>query len=149
MKGILAKVFWLFGLYFLFTGATFNSGKLTLVVKGIVTTQGSVRVAIYNSANTFLDAERYAFTQNMLVGKKNSLEFTFDIPYGTYAVTCYHDINNNRDLDKSTWGFPVEPYALSMKNDIKWRKPTFNETKFFFNNDAHTLQLELKLWKER
>jgi uncharacterized protein (DUF2141 family) len=149
MKLTLVKVFSLVFIFFLFISATFNTGKLILIVNGIATENGSVRVAIYNSANTFLDAKRYTFTQNTQVGNNKFVQFTFDMPHGTYAVTCYHDINNNRDLDKSTWGFPIEPYALSMKNDIKWRKPTFNETKFYFQNQSQTLQLELKHWRDR
>lgn len=124
-------------------------GRLNIVISGIKVQQGSVRVAIYNSAETFLDAKKFIFSNNTSVGTNKQVQLSFEIPYGTYAVTCYHDINNDHNLDKSTFGFPIEPYALSINNDIKWRRPTYNETKFTFQEPFRNLNLELKLWRER
>lgn len=55
-----------------------------------------------------------------------------DVPApGTYAVTSYHDLDADRDLDKK-WNFkPKEPYGMSNNVEIKeLRLPKFSEAAF-------------------
>ncbi len=137
--------------YFLlgFTLPNQSNGILTVVINGIDTPTGSVRVAIYNSPDKFLEKKAYAFTQNKPVGNNKSLRFDFNMPHGAYAVTCYHDIDDNHDLNKNYMGIPVEPYAMSNNINIKWRRPTFDETKIVFSKPTETIYLEVKRWKDR
>lgn len=37
---------------------------------------------------------------------------------GVYGIRCFHDINNNKKLDKKGWSIK-EPYGLSWRNDEK------------------------------
>jgi uncharacterized protein (DUF2141 family) len=124
-------------------------GKLTVVVNNIDTPSGEVRVAIYNSENTFLDAKKFVVVKAMAVGTHTSVTLEFpNLPYGDYAVTTYHDINSNRKLDQNTFGIPEEPYDMTNLK-VKWRKPTFNEVKFSLQVPQKTVQLHLKRWVDR
>ncbi|HEY9703323.1 MAG TPA: DUF2141 domain-containing protein, partial [Allocoleopsis sp.] len=130
-------------------GTSPTKGRLNVIINGIKSQQGSVRVAIYNSSETFLDEKKFVFSNSTNVGKTPQVQLSFDVPYGTYSVSCYHDVNNDTKLDKSSFGFPVEPYAFSGNDIAKWRKPTFNETKFTLQEPQLNLNLQLKHWKER
>ncbi len=132
-----------------FTLPNRDNGVLTVYVSGIDTPEGSIRIAIYNSPNGFLEKSSYVFTQNKPVGNNKSLRFDFNMPHGYYAVSCYHDINDSHSLDKNYMGIPVEPYALSNNVNIKWRRPTFDETKIAFSKPSQTIYLEVKRWKDR
>ena len=125
------------------------NGILSIVVNGLDTQSGSVRVAIYDSQDKFLEKKGYVYNQSAPVGNKKSVKIDFNIPLGTYAVTCYHDINDNKLLDQNYMGVPTEPYAMSNNVNIKWRRPTFDETKFAFNKPAQTIYFEVKRWKDR
>ena len=153
MKSSLLQACFLLLLPTFFIGARLpdaaDEGILSVVVNNIQTPKGSIRVAIYNSAATFLDAKRYAFIGHIEVGNNKSIRLDFKMPYGTYAATCYHDINDDHNLDKSTLGFPEEPYALSNNPSVKWRRPSFDETKFAFRQPAQTISLTLRKWKDR
>jgi uncharacterized protein (DUF2141 family) len=127
---------------------TNSSTYLTLTVSNIQNPKGRIRVAIYNSAGNFLDEKRYYATQNAAANTGESVTFNFLLPHGEYAVTTYHDINENRLLDRNTLGIPDEPYALSRSN-VKWRKPHFGESKITFNQPNASLNLILKRWSER
>lgn len=145
------KLFFIF-LPFFFLGFILpnkSNGILTVFIKGMDTPSGSIRVAIYNSPDLFLEKNSYVFTQNKPVGNNKSLRFDFNMPYGSYAVSCYHDINDSHTLDKNYMGIPVEPYALSNNVNVKWRRPTFDETKITFSVPAQTIYLEVKRWKDR
>lgn len=145
------KLLWII-LPFFFLGFTLpnaGNGILSVVVNGMDTQSGSIRVAIFNSADKFLEKKGYAYTQGKAVGNSKSVRIDFNIPHGTYAVTCYHDINDNRILDQNYMGIPQEPYAMSNNVNIKWRRPTFDETKFVFSKPSQTIYFEVKYWKDR
>ena len=145
------KIFFAYLSFFLlgFTLPNKSNGILSVFISGIDTPTGSIRVAIYNSQDKFLEKKSYAFTQNKPVGNNKTLRFDFNMPNAYYSVTCYHDINDNHELDKNYMGVPVEPYAMSNNFNVKWRRPTFDETKFAFDQINQTISLDLKQWKER
>ena len=122
---------------------------LHVVVSGINDKAGSVRVAIYDRAENFLQIKKYTYNKSLPAGNNTSLQFDFSIPNGDYAVTSYHDLNDDHHLDQNYLGVPTEPYALSNNVNVKWRRPTFYETKIAFNLPEQTVYLQLKKWKER
>jgi uncharacterized protein (DUF2141 family) len=126
-----------------------GGGVLSVVINGISTAQGTVRVVIYNSQDNFLERDGYVYKQVIAVGNNKSVKLDFKMPHAYYVVSAYHDINDNHTLDRNGLGLPIEPYALSNNPTVKWRKPTFDETKFAFNQANQTISLDLKLWKER
>jgi uncharacterized protein (DUF2141 family) len=127
----------------------FGGGILSVIVNGIASGEGTIRVVIYNSQNKFLERDGFVFKQTIEVGSKKSVKLDFQMPHGYYSVSAYHDINDNHLLDRNGIGVPTEPYAMSNNPTVKWRKPTFDETKFAFNQNNQTISLELKQWKER
>ena len=148
LKGLFLLVFSIFSLSFT-PPAELGEGVLSVVVNGIAASSGTVRVVIYNSNNHFLERDGYVYKQVMEVGNKKSVKLDFKMPHGYYSVSVYHDINDNHTLDRNGLGVPNEPYAMSNNPSVKWRKPTFDETKFAFNQLNQTISLDLKLWKDR
>jgi uncharacterized protein (DUF2141 family) len=131
------------------TSPIVGGGILSVVVNGMTSGQGTVRVVIYNSQNKFLERDGFVYKQTIEVGNKKSVKLDFQMPHGYYSVSAYHDINDNHTLDRNGIGVPTEPYAMSNNPTVKWRKPTFDETKFAFNQVNQTISLDLKQWKER
>jgi uncharacterized protein (DUF2141 family) len=124
-------------LFFSIARFKYNSGACT------------VRVVIYNSQDKFLERDGFVFKQTIPVGNKKTVKLDFQMPHGYYSVSAYHDINDNHTLDRNGIGVPTEPYAMSNNPTVKWRKPTFDETKFAFDQNNQTISLDLKQWKER
>lgn len=52
---------------------------------------------------------------------------------GVYGIRCYHDINENKKLDKKGWS-PKEPYGFSWKNGKKFPLG-FDDISFVSNAD--------------
>ena len=71
-----------------------------------------------------------------------------DLSYGTYAVAVYHDINDNRKLDRTRLGIPKEPYAFSNNPKAKWSPATFEDSKVKLNQEKLQLTIELKAWNK-
>jgi uncharacterized protein (DUF2141 family) len=66
----------------------------------------------------------------------------FDLPPGEYAVSTYHDVNKNNELDRYFFGKPKEPYGFS--NNVKpLGPPSFEKCKFTLNPTSRTISIRL------
>ncbi len=100
------------------TGARVASAEPTerirVVVKGLRTTMGEVRCLLFDSEDGFPSQVNKAFKrgQARAQGTATVVEFT-NVPTGVYAVSCFHDENNNGKLETNLVGIPKEPWAMS------------------------------------
>jgi uncharacterized protein (DUF2141 family) len=89
-------------------------------VTGLKSDAGKVVILVYTSAKGFPTdpkrAKRAFFTKPS--GKKASRTLA-DLPPGTYALSIYHDANNNGELDTNWIGMPKE--GLGASNNAKGR----------------------------
>ena len=72
-------------------------------------------VAVYNDASTFL-SKSYKGVKSDISNNSCTVSFK-DLPEGTYAVSIFHDENDNGKLDTNFFGIPKEDYGCS--NDAK------------------------------
>jgi uncharacterized protein (DUF2141 family) len=78
-------------------------------------------VRIYDEAG-FVKTHLYKQSK---AGTKAQLSFVFHLPPGEYAVTVYHDLNGNGELDRKFYGPPKEPAAFS-NNYTPFGPPRFS-----------------------
>jgi uncharacterized protein (DUF2141 family) len=114
--------------------------KLHIIVKDIQTGKGNINVAIYDNKNNFF---KIPFAVDTTPASADSLEFSFDIPAGEYAVAVYQDINKNGILDKGIFSIPKEPYGLSNNYRPFLSAPTYEDCKFKLDGNK-TLRIKLK-----
>ncbi len=121
-----------------------NMGVLIVNLSNIDTPSGRVRVGLYNRDN-FL-TKNYIIARSVGISSRSNVSVTFnDLPYGEYAVAVYHDINDNKSLDKTAIGIPNEPYAFSNNYKVYMRPPSYDEVKINFQQGL-TLDLKLLRW---
>ncbi|GGE19952.1 DUF2141 domain-containing protein [Psychroflexus salis] len=119
--------------------ANFNStqvtGELKLKIKNVnVENKGKIYLALFTKEN-FMTQNFYQSTIHE-VGEEYSFEITFkDVPFGVYAVSAFHDINGNQQMDFNENGMPVEDYAMSgTPNEMG--PPRWEEVKFTYHEDT-------------
>lgn len=117
-------------------GGFANAQNVSLEVKmnGFENQTGKVKVGLYDSEANFL---KTPYKSLMADVKSGTVTVTFkDVPKGIYAVSVYHDENNNGQLDRNSFGMPVEGYGTS--NDAKgfMGPPKFEDAKFALNNNS-------------
>jgi len=109
-----------------------NAADLTVTINGVKNSNGSVAAAIFNAeANFPRGAPMGGFRMKASGGP---VTFTFrNLPPGKYAMTSFHDENDNGKLDADPAGVPSEGYGVS--NDAievlappKWAKASFDLT---------------------
>ncbi len=108
--------------------------KLTVTVSGLKNDTGIVKVGLYNSDGTFLKTTYKSLTSEI---KNNQVVVTFDnLPTGEYAISTYHDENNNGKLDRNAMGIPSEAYAASNNARGFMGPPSYKDAKFLIDKDS-------------
>jgi uncharacterized protein (DUF2141 family) len=72
------------------------------------------------------------------------MEYIFrNIPKGIYAISIFHDRNNNGEIDKNFVGIPTEGYGFSNNIKHKFTSATFEEAQFSINKSKKiTIKME-------
>jgi uncharacterized protein (DUF2141 family) len=126
-----------------------DRGQMQLSIENIKTQRGSVLIAVFDNQADFENEDEPVYGEVISKPSPGALEIKLpDLPYGTYAVAVYHDINDNRKLDRTRLGIPKEPYAFSNNPKAKWSPATFEDSKVKLNQEKLQLTIELKAWNK-
>ncbi|SEB81454.1 Uncharacterized conserved protein, DUF2141 family [Tenacibaculum sp. MAR_2009_124] len=129
----------------LFLGATYmaiaqETYKITVEFSGMKTDKGNLYVGLYDNAASFLKNG----IQNKLVsvkGKKAKVVFEGVKP-GEYAISSFHDENDNKKMDTRIFGIPKEPVGLSKDAKGFMGPPKYKDAKFIVDKDI-TLKINM------
>ncbi|MEL6812665.1 MAG: DUF2141 domain-containing protein [Bacteroidota bacterium] len=90
--------------------------------------KGTVQVGLYNDAENFLDRE-FMTTSSKISNKKASASFT-NVPDGIYAISVYHDADENGRLNMVMGMIPSESYGCSNGARGFFGPPKWEDAKF-------------------
>ena len=116
-------------------------GTLDITITNIKKNSGKVVVEIYNSKAGWLQTP---FRKLALSSTQDSQTASFQVPYGTYAVTGYQDINTNGKTDMNFIGIPKEPVGFG-NNYKPFGEPKFESALIEFG--ANSKPQAIKLYK--
>jgi uncharacterized protein (DUF2141 family) len=118
-----------------------DKGQLTVSFENYEEPQGVIYIAVFEKDN-FL---RQPKETSMLKVKAEGNQVTFeDLAYGEYAVSVFHDLNDNKQFDMDENQIPAEPWAMSGTVN-PMQMPTWESAKFEFK--AEEQEVSLKLFK--
>lgn len=113
--------------------ALYAQHKVELTIKGIEKVQGTVLVAVYNSAETFMK-KRLTSKKVVVTGKEATFIFE-NVAEGDYAISTFHDENDNNKLDTNFFGVPNEPYGFSNDARGSFGPPSFDKARVKVDGD--------------
>ncbi|NND61912.1 MAG: DUF2141 domain-containing protein [Flavobacteriaceae bacterium] len=135
MKKILVLVF----LLPLISQAQHN---LSVEINGVRTSNGSIKVAVYNKSDNFLKFDQ-VFKADSVKAQKGITRISLnDLPEGEYALAIFHDENNNEKLDTNWLGVPKEDIGFSNASMKTFGPPPYKECAFKLIN-SHEIQISL------
>lgn len=121
-------------------------GRSTLTVElKNLKIEGTVYITLYNNEDGYPMDSSKAFAKNMKKVAANAEKVVFnDVPYGTYAVSVWHDQNDNQKMEKSLIGIPKE--GLGVSNDAKGKMgpPKFKDAKFEIKQERTDISITVK-----
>ena len=123
-----------------------ETGNLTVVVIGFESDKGQLRIALFNSEETYSNKKepKEPFIKALASIKDKKAIWVFeDIPFGEYTVICYHDENGNEKMDRNFLGIPKEKYGFSNNAKGKLGPPDYEDAKFIFNAEIKNIEIRI------
>jgi uncharacterized protein (DUF2141 family) len=121
-----------------------EASRLIVRIEGLRSTRGSVRIAAFDSAETFPDTGAVRTHSAPARG-----EPTYDLgelPAGRYAVVAIHDENDNGTLDQGLFGIPEEGAGASSGAQGYFSPPDFDEAAFVLAAPRTETTIEMIYW---
>ena len=120
---------------------------LSISFTNIQEAKGSLYVGVYKSEADFMKEEKACLKKIIPVTATGNLNLEVpELTPGTYAVSCFHDVNGNGKLDTNFLGIPSEPYGFSNNARPKFRAPNWDETKFELKAEGSKISIRLEKW---
>ena len=118
-----------------------TSLTLTIEVASFENTKGVLRVCITDKKDDFLKSCTFSKT---VVVKDEAVSLKIEnMEKGNYAVSVYHDENNNDILETTgLFGIPIEPYGFSNNPSMTFG-PSFKKSVFKMTSDKN-ISIRLK-----
>ncbi len=101
---------------------------LEIEVTDIGSSEGQIMVGLYDSGDNWLKKPFKAVAVKIENGKGKA-QFD-DVPKGVYAISLYHDENDNGKLDTNFLGIPKEDTGASNNAPANFGPPTWEDAKF-------------------
>lgn len=109
--------------------------RLEVRVEGVETSTGLIQVALFTAQKGFLKDEGVYRSASIQAVKGTTRVLLEDLPQGTYAVAIFHDLNENRELDKNWIGIPKEPMGFSNARMKAFGPPGFDDCRIDLTHD--------------
>lgn len=121
-----------------------ENGVLTIVVQNVKKGKGSFKIAIYNTSESFLSDHTFKGIVEPVTGTGEVKVVVDDLPMGKYAISMYHDENDNGELDAGLFKIPKEPYGFSNDARGMFGPPSYDESEFEMSEKNQTIYIKIK-----
>jgi len=120
--------------------------KIEVVPEGYQAGDGPLRIALYDSSETFnkIELAKWKGVYES-AGAPISMELTREQLSGSQiAIAIYQDSNSNEKLDKNAFGIPQELYGFSNNPKRGFGPPSFAEAAVPTQSETMTLKIKLR-----
>ncbi|UZO80330.1 DUF2141 domain-containing protein [Aquimarina sp. ERC-38] len=119
-----------------------QNSRVEVTIENIKNDKGIILVGLYKDPAKFL---KIPFKYEKIKAKKGSVNCTFmDVAPGEYAISLFHDENENGKLDTNFIGIPKEAYGVSNNAKNTFSAPEWKNAKFTVS-DGKTVTHNIKL----
>ena len=117
---------------------------LDVHVVGFESTDGEAGIAVWNAARGFPEEIDHALRTTYVPIQDGVAVARFDqLTPGTYAITVYHDKNDNLRFDKNWLGMPKEAWGVSNNARPRLRAPKFTEAMMELEAGEHPVEIHV------
>ena len=122
-----------------------QSFTLTLKVTGINDIKGELVIGIFDNQKDWLKKGHEFYKKKVKVTSNEETIVFKDLPPGEYAVSLYHDVNEDDKCNRNLIGYPTEGIGFSNEAKISIKAPGFKKASFTLQSDLEeTIKLKTK-----
>ncbi len=122
--------------------AQIDKTVIIIKVKNIQQVKGKIMIAAYDNKEGYMKEALALLKQPVLAIDEQLI--SFEIPFGKYAFTLFHDLNDNEELDTNFIGIPKEPYGFSNNPKATFGPPGFAAALVDFHKSNQEIEVILK-----
>lgn len=112
--------------------------NITVTVAKTMSNKGTVNFALYTKEG-FMRTPIQTVSSTI---ENNTCQVVFkNVPQGEYAIICFHDENENNQMDFDEGRMPVEDYGVS-NNPAGFGPPQYDTAKFVVSDKDVTLEIK-------
>nr|WKN35248.1 DUF2141 domain-containing protein [Tunicatimonas sp. TK19036] len=126
-------------------GSVNYNQRVVVTVIGLKNTQGNCNACLFSNADAFPGeaAEAVACKKGAISGSNAEVIFE-NVPAGTFAVSVFHDENDDGELNTNFLGIPQEGYGASGNVLPKMSAPSFEDNSFTVSDNDIALEIKLR-----
>ena len=133
----------LLGLGLMISSQSSMATELKVLIEGIKSADGTVKVALFNNANEFPGGNRVS--GKVAAAKPGGVSVLLeDVSPGQYAIACYHDANDNDEMDTNFLGMPTEDFGFSNDARANFAPPKFADAAFEVNSQQQSIVIKIQ-----
>ena len=118
--------------------------NITVAISNIKNNNGVCRVCIFDDAAAFNGKGKPVQCVTASVSNKAATARFENLSAGTYAISVFHDANNNNNFDVNFLGMPKEGYGASRNKLPFAAAPDFKANQFVLKQ-GQQIQLHIRL----
>ncbi|MDQ3394241.1 MAG: DUF2141 domain-containing protein [Bacteroidota bacterium] len=124
--------------------AVVEKGNVEVRITGMKDIKGTILATLFISAEGFPSEQEKAYKYKEVKVEGDTAFIVFkEIPYGTCAISLFHDVNNNKKLDTNMIGIPKEGLGTTNNKKPLFRAPSFEEAKFELVSNVYKADIQL------
>lgn len=118
---------------------------LNLTIKNFKSDRGTIRILIFDKADGFPEEVTNA-VKSLSIPVKDFAKSVMiaDLPAGTYAISLFHDEDNDGKFKKNRVGLPLDAYGFSNNPILFFGPPSFLNCAFTVNSTPVKVEIQLK-----
>lgn len=120
-----------------------QAASLVIKLSGMTSDTGSLVFAMWSGPENWLEADPLREGVVPIISGESEITLT-DLAYGEYAVSVYHDRNDNGKLDTGLFGIPKEPLGTSNDAKIRFGPPKYEDAVFTLDQPTLTIHIPVK-----
>ncbi len=121
-----------------------SAADLTVTINGTRNADGSIAAAIFNKESSFPKAGM-VLAAFRIKATPGPVSFTVHgLPSGRYAVTAYHDENDDGKLDADGTGLPTEGYGVTNNAREVLSPPHWDKASFEIGEQSTAVTINIQ-----
>lgn len=118
-----------------------QSGSMIVTISSIRNDLGSVAVAIHDHPDGFPGGPEHVILSKRVAIQNGIAQVKFeDVLFGEYAISVFHDENDNGEIDTNWLGIPKEGVGASNNAKGRMGPPKYEDAKFDFTEDGQKVE---------
>ncbi len=97
---------------------------------------GQLRIGIYDNEDDWLEIGSEFVERHVPVSGEEMFVIYKNMPTGCYAISIFHDEDNNGKMNKNFIGYPTEGFGFSNNVKVRFSAPKFDECAFDLKSDT-------------